>query len=57
MPQNFSKMTIKMPQKIAKKAPKKPKKALIKALKPIPPKNIHCIKMISKSLSEMSWST
>ena len=41
MPQNLTKKTIKMPQKIAKKPQKKPKKALIKALKPISPKNIY----------------
>ena len=34
MPQNLTKKTIKMPQKIAKKA-------LIKALNPISPKNIY----------------
>ena len=34
MPQNLTKKAIKMPQK-------KPKKALIKALKPISPKNIY----------------
>ena len=34
MPQNLTKKTIKKPQK-------KPKKALIKALKPISPKNIY----------------
>ena len=38
MPPKFDKKkTIKKPQKIAKK----PQKALIKALKPIPPKNIY----------------
>ena len=41
MPQNLTGKTIKMPQKIAKKPQKKPKKALIKALKPISPKNIY----------------
>ena len=41
MPQNLAEKTIKMPQQIAKKPPKKPKKALIKALKPISPKNIY----------------